>query len=117
MLQQSAVDAINDKLGNVLVKGSHTILLSDLDDSEYSSESFLSICVDLLEMLSRLDNRVICLSVDSVITISHIYNSIIHLCPPFLESSSLLKYRLISFLCAHCQVRLITVRQLEPAMS
>lgn len=104
MLKQAAVDSINNQLDDIDLNESQRITLSDIDDNLELSHSYLSICASLLGTLSTLDNRAQKMPLNSMTNISHIYMAIKDLQPDFEESASLLKYRLINFLCNHLQV-------------
>ena len=105
MLKQGAVDSINNQLEDIDINESQKITLHDLDDSVNLSPIYTSVCVSLVDMLNALDNRVQQISLGCTVTVPLIYLAIKALQPDFEETASILKYRLINFLCNHLQVR------------
>ena len=105
MLKQSLVNSINNQLEDIVISDTRVITLEDLDDSSAASESYSLICKNLLDLLHPLDNRVCLVSSNDNLSVGDIYTAIKDAQPDFLQSASLQKFRLISFLCTHLQVR------------
>ena len=105
MLKQGAVDSINNQLEDIDINVTQKITLHDLDDRVDLSPIYISVCAGLLDMLTALDNRAQQISVDRSVTVSLIYMAMKDLRPDFEETASILKYRMINFLCNHLQVK------------
>ena len=103
--KQSLVNSINNQLEDIVISDTRVITIEDLDDSSAISESYSSICKNLLDLLHPLDNRVCLISSNDNMSLDDIYAAIKDAQPDFLQTASLLKFRLISFLCTHLQVR------------
>lgn len=104
MMKASDTDSINNQLVDLAID-SNQISLEDLEDGVEPSDAFVEICVALLEKLHTHDNQVGLCKIEVGITLSDIYRAIESRKPHFSEISTLLKFRLISFLCSHLQVR------------
>lgn len=103
MLKVSDVDAINKILDDLDVQRYNRITIEDLSDESQPSDTFIAICTALLEKLHVHDSKVEILLGD--VTVIAIYKAIECRLPHFLETACMIKYRLISFICSHLQVR------------
>jgi hypothetical protein len=104
MVKVSDVDSINKQLVDLGVPECNRITIEDLKpDESKASDIFCGICTILLEKLHTHDNQVQKLVGD--VTLTSIYKAIECRQPHFLETASMLKFRLISFICSHLQVR------------
>ena len=103
-VKSSNVSSINLQLEDILTHNSCTISLSDLNDTQSISEAFYSACVALIAKIHLFDSRVKFLPAFDAVTIVDVYETVVDLRPHFEISSTILKYRLLTFMCAHLQV-------------
>ena len=103
-LKLSNVTSINFQLEDILPCKSFSLALSDLNDTQSISEAFYSACVALIANIHLFDDRIKLLPAFDVVSIVDVYESVEDLRPHFQISSTILKYRLLTFMCAHVQV-------------
>jgi hypothetical protein len=104
MVKVSDVDLINKQLDDLGVPHCNRIIIEDLSDESKPSDIFCGICTLILEKLHSHDNRV--QNIVGDVTVKAIYKAIECRQPHFLETASMLKFRIISFICSHLQVRI-----------
>ena len=103
-LKSPNISSINFQLKDILACESRTISLSDLDDTQSVSEAFYSACEALIAKIHQFDSRVKFLPTFDSVSILDVYAAVEDLRPHFKISSTILKYRLLTFMCAPLQV-------------
>lgn len=110
----SNISSINFQLEDIFPCKSYSISLSDLNDTQPISEAYYSACVALIVKIRQSDGRVTFLPTIEAVSIIDVYAAVEDLRPHFGISSSILKYRLLTFLCAHLQVTQLLLLSTPP---
>lgn len=112
--KSSNISSINFQLEDIFSCKSYSISLSDLNDTQPISQAYYSTCVELIAKIHQFDDRVIFLPTIEAVSIIDVYAAVEDLRPHFGVSSSILKYRLLTFLCAHLQVTQLLLLSPQP---
>ena len=101
MLKPSNVDAINNQLEDLDCTDRRLGVDDVVDSTTPLSDNYLAVCGALLERLSCYDNTQVVLS--STTTVQDLYAALASRRPHFTVAASLLRYRVVSFLCSTLQ--------------
>ena len=114
-MNSKCIDAINNQLSDLSILDENcpsNITDHDLLDGQPLTENYIKVVRDLLNYLARYDGGITPLADkgnENPLTLENLFHSIISRQPHFTLSSSNLKYRILSFLCSHLQVKLFSL--------